>query len=186
MTPCMSLRCCRSSLAGPVRARQGGNATHSLAHTTSSGASTSGRSREQCQATSDRWVVQGGVVVAAAALLLIPSSSALAMEVEPSNALSLPTWAIHVSSVVEWVTAMGLFWKYAEVTGNQRWKGMTWGMLPSLGSAMCACTWHFFYNAPSLEFLVAVQAALTVVGNATCGIAAYRVYDGAVKEKQAS
>lgn len=35
---------------------------------------------------------------------------------------------------------------------------MTWGMLPSLGSAMCACTWHFFYNAPSLEFLVALQA----------------------------
>lgn len=22
--------------------------------------------------------------------------------------------------------------------------------LPSLGSAMCACTWHFFYNAPEL------------------------------------
>ena len=36
---------------------------------------------------------------------------------------------------------------------------MTWGMLPSLGSAMCACTWHFFYNAPSLEFLVALQVS---------------------------
>lgn len=23
--------------------------------------------------------------------------------------------------------------------------------LPSLGSAMCACTWHFFYNAEELE-----------------------------------
>lgn len=55
-------------------------------------------------------------------------------------------------------STQGLFWKYAEVTGNPLWKGMTWGMLPSLGSAMCACTWHFFYNAPSLEFLVALQA----------------------------
>ena len=36
---------------------------------------------------------------------------------EPANALSLPTWAIHVSSVIEWVAAMGLVWRYAEVTG---------------------------------------------------------------------
>ena len=32
-------------------------------------------------------------------------------------------------------------------------------MLPSLGSAMCACTWHFFYNAPDLELLVALQVS---------------------------
>lgn len=24
-------------------------------------------------------------------------------------------------------------------------------MLPCLGSAMCACTWHFFYNSPDLQ-----------------------------------
>ncbi len=45
-------------------------------------------------------------------------------------------------------------WQYAEATGNEKWKGMSWGMLPSLVSAMCACTWHFFYNSPDLEFLV--------------------------------
>ena len=33
-------------------------------------------------------------------------ASALEIYAEPANALSLPTWAIHVSSVVEWVTAM--------------------------------------------------------------------------------
>ena len=106
---------------------------------------------------------------------------------------------------------------------------MAWGMLPCLGSAMCACTWHFFYNSPDLQvgggwaggrahvveardgccaaqsscrrraaapgqcmfsgstlrrpspfprlqFLVAVQAALTVAGNCTCWLAAYRIY----------
>ena len=37
--------------------------------------------------------------------------------VEPANALSLPTWAIHISSTVEWGTAMLLFWKYADVSG---------------------------------------------------------------------
>lgn len=33
---------------------------------------------------------------------------ALEMHAEPANALSLPTWMVHVSSVVEWVVAMGL------------------------------------------------------------------------------
>ncbi len=51
----------------------------------------------------------------------------------------------------------GLFWRYAEVTGNPRWKGMTWAMLPNLASALSAVTWHFFYNAPSLNFLVTLQ-----------------------------
>jgi hypothetical protein len=26
----------------------------------------------------------------------------------------------------EWATAMALMWQYAEASGNQRWKGMTW------------------------------------------------------------
>lgn len=28
---------------------------------------------------------------------------------------------------------------------------MAWGMLPCLGSAMCACTWHLFYNSEDLQ-----------------------------------
>ncbi|XP_042506345.1 uncharacterized protein LOC122082688, partial [Macadamia integrifolia] len=69
---------------------------------------------------------------------------------EPDNALSLPTWAIHVSSVVEWITAMVLVWQYGEKPGNESWKGLSWGMVPLLGGAFCACTWHFFYNSESL------------------------------------
>ncbi|KAK4740834.1 hypothetical protein SAY87_024422 [Trapa incisa] len=95
---------------------------------------------------------------------------------EPSNALSLPTWAIHVSSVVEWITAMALVWQYGEVSGYESWKGLAWGMVPLLGGAFCACTWHFFYNSESLEVLVALQAALTVIGNFTMCIAAFRIY----------
>ncbi|KAL1201661.1 hypothetical protein V5N11_006204 [Cardamine amara subsp. amara] len=94
---------------------------------------------------------------------------------EPANALSLPTWAIHVSSVVEWITAMALVWKYGERKGYESWKGLSWGMVPLLGGALCACTWHFFYNDESLEVLVALQAALTVIGNITICIAAYRI-----------
>ncbi|XVE57777.1 hypothetical protein DITRI_Ditri04bG0116900 [Diplodiscus trichospermus] len=94
---------------------------------------------------------------------------------EPANALSLPTWAIHVSSVIEWITAMALVWQYGEKSGFESWKGLSWGMVPLLGGAFCACTWHFFYNSESLEVLVALQAALTVIGNATMCFAAYRI-----------
>ncbi|KAL1355004.1 hypothetical protein HN51_007031 [Arachis hypogaea] len=95
---------------------------------------------------------------------------------EPPNALSLPTWAVHVSSVAEWIIAMALVWQYGEKSGHQAWKGLSWGMVPLLGGALCACTWHFFYNSESLEVLVALQAALTVIGNFTMCIAAYRIY----------
>ncbi|KAG2487584.1 hypothetical protein HYH03_013863 [Edaphochlamys debaryana] len=134
----------------------------------------------------------GGALLAAAAVattsgLLWPeAASALTIHTEPANALSLQTWAIHVSSVLEWVTAMGLMWRYAEVTGNPRWKGMAWGMVPALGSAMAACTWHWFYNSPDLEFLVVLQSALTVVGNCTCWWAAYRIYAAGVAEKSSA
>jgi hypothetical protein len=90
---------------------------------------------------------------AASAGLALPGAAhaaGLALRAEPANALSLPTWAIHVSSVTEWVAAMALMWRYGEVSGNARWKGMTWGMMPALGSAMAACTWHFFYNSPGV------------------------------------
>lgn len=83
------------------------------------------------------------------------------------NALSIPTWIIHVSSVIEWITAIALIWKYGNVTGNHYWRALSWGMLPSLISAMCACSWHFFDNPASLDWLVTVQAATTVLGNIT-------------------
>ncbi|KAM1143306.1 hypothetical protein ACFX2B_031843 [Malus domestica] len=57
------------------------------------------------------------------------------------------------------------------------------GMVPLLGGALCACTWHFFYNSESLEVLVALQAALTVIGNATMCIAVYRIYRSSERSK---
>ena len=66
-------------------------------------------------------------------------------------------------------------------TGNPRWKGMTWGMVPLLGGAFAACTFHFFYNSPDVGFLVPLQAFLTFAGNTTLAIAAYRIYAAAEK-----
>jgi hypothetical protein len=94
---------------------------------------------------------------------------------EPVNALTIPTWMIHFSSVIEYLIAMELVWKFSQVTRNEKWKGLTWGMLPLHASGICACTYHFFYNATSLQFLVTMQAGLTLLGNITCMIAAVRI-----------
>jgi len=92
------------------------------------------------------------------------------------NALSIPTWIIHVSSVIEWIVAIALVWKYGEITQNNYWRALSRGMLPSLVSAMCACTWHFFDNPSSLDWLVTVQAATTVLGNCTLCLAGWWIW----------
>mmetsp|Transcript_38157 Transcript_38157/g.119790 ORF Transcript_38157/g.119790 Transcript_38157/m.119790 type:complete len:555 (-) Transcript_38157:4-1668(-) len=94
---------------------------------------------------------------------------------EPINALSIPTWAIHFSSVIEYVVAMRMVWAMAYVTGNPAWKGLTWGMLPLHASGLVACTYHFFYNDPELAFMVPLQAGLTFLGDCTIAYAAYRI-----------
>ena len=109
---------------------------------------------------------------------------AFGLHAEPSNALSIPTWAVHTSSVIEYLVAMGLVWNYAEVTENPRWKGLTWGMLPLHSSGITACVYHLFYNAPTLNALVATQAALTVIGNTTCAYATFRIWRAGVDSSE--
>ncbi|MBW4660856.1 MAG: DUF2499 domain-containing protein [Drouetiella hepatica Uher 2000/2452] len=92
------------------------------------------------------------------------------------HALSIPTWMIHVSSVIEWIAAIWLIWTYGEISQNRAWRSLSFGMLPALVSAMCACTWHFFDNAKSLEWLVTLQAATTLGGNMTLCAAAWWIW----------
>jgi hypothetical protein len=92
------------------------------------------------------------------------------------HALSIPTWIIHVSSVIEWMAAIWFIWRYGEVTQNKAWWGLSVAMLPALVSAMCACTWHYFDNPPSFEWMVTLQAAMTVLGNITLCIAAWYIW----------
>jgi hypothetical protein len=89
------------------------------------------------------------------------------------TALSIPTWIVHTSSVIEWITAIWLIWSYGEITRDRAWCLFSLAMLPALISAMCACTWHFFDNSPALEWLVTLQAAMTVAGNITLMLAGW-------------
>jgi len=101
-----------------------------------------------------------------------PLDGLLGVAMEPANALSIPTWAIHFSSVFEWIFAMGMVNQYAKATGNDKWRYLTYGMLPLHASGVAACTYHFFYNSPDVGFLVTLQAGLTLLGNTTVAIAA--------------
>lgn len=92
------------------------------------------------------------------------------------HALSIPTWVVHVTSVVEWIAAIWFIWQYAEVSQLTAWRTLSFGMLPALVSAMCACTWHFFDNPDSLAWLVTLQASMTVVGNCTVCLAAWWIW----------
>ena len=102
---------------------------------------------------------------------------------ELMHALSIPTWMVHVSSVIEWIAAMWLIWQYGELSGDRVWWFLAIAMFPALVSAMCACTWHFFDNAPDLEWLVTLQASMTVVGNFTLCIAAFYIWRERDKER---
>jgi hypothetical protein len=99
----------------------------------------------------------------------------IGQDIEPVNALSIPTWIVHWSSVCEFILAMKLATVYAEKTGDEKWNGVAWGMLPSHASGVCACTYHLFYNQAALAWLVTAQAGLTALGNTTLFIAALRL-----------
>ena len=92
----------------------------------------------------------------------------------PSDHNSLHfSWIIHISSLVEFLVAMGFAWRWADVSNNPTWKGLTWGLLPLHSSGITACTYHLFYNG--IPVLVPLQALLTCVGNVTAAYAAFRI-----------
>jgi len=92
------------------------------------------------------------------------------------HSLSIPTWIIHISSVIEWIAAIWLIWIYGEVSRNRAWWALSLAMLPALVSAMCACTWHFFDNGESIEWIVTLQATMTLVGNFTLFAAGWWIW----------
>ncbi|MCP9808393.1 DUF2499 domain-containing protein [Cyanobium sp. HWJ4-Hawea] len=91
------------------------------------------------------------------------------------HALSLPTWWIHVASVLEWAAAMLAVQRLGQVRNEGGWRWLSLAMLPALISAMAACTWHLFDNSTELEGLVVFQAALTTLGNGALALAAWNL-----------
>ena len=120
-------------------------------------------------------VAGGGACALSAAANAWDPVVSLGLRQEPTNALSLPTWAVHVSSVTEWSIATRLVWAHAETSGNPAWRGLSVAMLPFLASGFAACAFHLFYNSPEVNAMVPLQALLTLGGNVGCAVAAYRI-----------
>jgi hypothetical protein len=91
------------------------------------------------------------------------------------HALSLPTWWIHVASVLEWGLAMIAIQRWGQQRQERAWSWLALAMLPALVSAMAACTWHLFDNASELKGLVVFQAGTTLIGNVTLALAAWNL-----------
>jgi hypothetical protein len=91
------------------------------------------------------------------------------------HALSLGTWWIHITSVLEWMAAIVAVQSWGAQRGEGGWRWLALAMVPALVSAMAACTWHFFDNSPALQGLVVLQAALTAAGNGALALAAWHL-----------
>jgi hypothetical protein len=89
------------------------------------------------------------------------------------HALSLGTWWIHITSVLEWLLAIFAVQAYGRERHQPAWRWFALAMLPALISAMAACTWHVFDNSMDLQGLVVLQAACTLLGNGTLALAAW-------------
>jgi len=72
--------------------------------------------------------------------------------------------------VIEWIAAIWLIWTYGEVTRNRAWWALSLAMLPALVSYVCLHL-ALFDNPESLEWLVTLQATMTLVGNFTLAAA---------------
>jgi hypothetical protein len=91
------------------------------------------------------------------------------------HALSLPTWWIHITSVLEWMAAIVAVQSYGRWRQEPGWRWLALAMVPALVSAMAACTWHLFDNSPALRGLVVLQAGCTVLGNGALAVAALQL-----------
>ncbi len=92
------------------------------------------------------------------------------------HALSLGTWFIHVTTLVEWILAIILILRWGIWEKTQAFSWLALAMLPNLASAMAAITWHIFDNSQALYGLVVLQAALTMIGNTSLAIATWNLF----------
>ncbi len=77
--------------------------------------------------------------------------------------LSVPTWLIHISSVVEWGVAMLLFWLVGRKLNNIWLRRMPLAMLPYMLSGWCALIYHM--SLDEWGWLNDIQAYLTFSGS---------------------
>ena len=90
--------------------------------------------------------------------------------------LSFLTWAIHISSVLEWILAIFVINKISSYDDYKSFYWLCLSMIPNLIGAMCAITWHIYDNQPELYGLVTLQGIFTTIGNLTLALASIYIF----------
>ncbi|MCW2277093.1 DUF2499 domain-containing protein [Heliophilum fasciatum] len=85
--------------------------------------------------------------------------------------LSLPTWIVHIGSIVEWGLAMVLFYRVGQKLNNRMLMLMPWAMVPYLISGFFAIWYHLTLD--TLQWLSDAQSYLTLMGSCAFGIWAF-------------
>ena len=91
--------------------------------------------------------------------------------------LSLVTWIIHISSVLEWIAAIFIIEKISKFKKYNSFIWLSYAMIPNLIGAMCAITWHIYDNQLELYGLVTLQGLFTALGNSTLAIASINIFN---------
>ncbi|BBL85938.1 hypothetical protein PMYN1_Chma126 (chromatophore) [Paulinella micropora] len=99
------------------------------------------------------------------------------IEQDQMHTLSILTWWIHLSSVIEWTLSIFIIARLSKIQDAPEWQYLAFSMLPALASAMSACTWHLFDNPLALQGLVVFQAGATLIGNSLMSLAARYIWE---------
>ncbi len=90
--------------------------------------------------------------------------------------LSITTWVIHISSVLEWIVAIFVVKKISDYKEFKKYYWFGLAMIPNLIGAMCAISWHIYDNPLELYGLVTLQGIFTIIGNSTLAITTFYIY----------
>ena len=90
--------------------------------------------------------------------------------------LSLGTWIIHITSVIEWIYVIFIINKISTFEKFHLYFWLSLAMIPNLIGAMCAITWHIYDNQDALYGLVTLQGIFTFIGNLTLAFATITIY----------
>ena len=90
--------------------------------------------------------------------------------------LSFTNWIIHISSVLEWITAIFVVNQISSYKDYTYFFWLGLAMIPNLIGAMCAITWHIYDNPMQLYGLVSLQGIFTTIGNSTLAVASYYLF----------
>ncbi|PIO47301.1 MAG: hypothetical protein CMR00_11030 [[Chlorobium] sp. 445] len=77
--------------------------------------------------------------------------------------LSFPTWVVHISSMVEWVVASILLYRYGKFIGRKDIERFALLMLPHWSGGMCVIIYHL--TGDSVEFWLNASKVINLFGS---------------------